>query len=97
MTAVGGRLPAGSMIVTGIVVVPVAPNSSVTVSTTLNVPGALYVFVATAPEPPLPSPKFHEYVRAGVFSSVDVRPSNVHTLAAHDTVPWATGGLFGGR
>src|SRR3954471_530829 len=90
---VGATLPAGSTMVSGAIVkVPVAPHSSLTVRTTVNVPGPVYVRMGTGPEPVVPLPKLHEYVSAGVFSSVELRPSKVHTLATQDTVAFATGG-----
>ena len=59
ITGIGGRLPAGSTIVTVFEVTPVRPFSSRTVSVTVKVPGLVYVLVGTGPEPE-PWPKFHE-------------------------------------
>src|SRR5688572_29162882 len=90
-TGTGGRLPAGSTIVTVFDVTPESPFSSRTVSVTVKVAADVYVFVGTGPEPD-PWPKFHEYVSVGVTSSVEVRPSNSHSLATHEKVKFATGG-----
>src|SRR3712207_2137152 len=73
ITALGGWLPAGSVMTTVLVTgADDTPYSSLTVRLTVNgLPGAVNVFVTTAPDPvPWPVPKLHEYVRAVGRSSV---------------------------
>src|SRR3954453_13256968 len=77
----GALLPEGSVIVTFCAAeVLVAFHSSVTVRVTGKVPGAVNVLVGSGPVAVPWEPKFQEYVSDAVFSSVDPRPSNVHTF-----------------
>ena len=72
-------LPDGSAIVTfWAAEVLVTVHSSLTVSVTGKVPGAVKVFVGSGPVAVPWVPKFHEYVSVAGVSSVEPLPSNVH-------------------
>ncbi len=94
---VGATLPDGSAMVTFSVVVAVAFHSSLTVSVTAKVPGAVKVRVGSGPVAvPCVVPNVQAYVSELVSSSVVPLASKVQTFALHDTVAFATGGLFAG-
>ena len=80
---------------------PVAPSSSVTVSTTSYIPSMEYAWVAGVPEAVVPSPKSHEYVSVDISegestaSPLKVRTSPARTMEHGDVqVAIASGGMF---
>src|SRR3978361_751451 len=77
----GALLPEGSTITTFCAAdVFVTVHSSLTVSVTAKVPGVVKVLGGSGPVAFPCVPKLHEYVSELVFSSVELRPSNVHTF-----------------
>ena len=77
----GALLPDGSTIVTFCAAeVFVTVHSSLTVRVTGKVPGAVKVLVGSGPVAVPWVPKLHVYVSEAAFSSVELRPSNVHTF-----------------
>src|SRR4051812_10228843 len=77
----GALLPDGSTIVTfWAAEVALTCHLSLTVRVTGKVPGAVNVLVGSGPVAVPCVPKLHEYVSELVSSSVEPRPSNVHTF-----------------
>src|SRR3990170_3085857 len=81
---------------TASVAVPSRPPSSVTVRVTANVPLRAYRWVATTPEPAVPSPKSQAKATI-VASSVEADPSNVNSVATAPEAGVTANAAVGGR
>ena len=98
ITAVGGWFTGGgAATVTERVTEPVAPLSSVTVNVTVNVPSAVYVWLAVAPVALDPSPNAHAYPATVPSGSLDPDPLTAAVRPLTVGVPiTADGGWFTG-